>query len=66
MSNAEIAGETVQIMASQPLWGSEVELKQEIPGEVPAGNDLIKVEEGFTMTWVDFERIAEKRRQGKH
>ena len=66
MSDAEIADQTIQIMASQPLLGPEVELKEEIPGEAPAGNDLIKVEERLTMTWDDFERIAEERRQGKH
>ena len=66
MSETKIAGETVQIVASQPLLGPEVELKEEIPGEAPAGNDLINVEEGLTMTWDEFERIAEERRQGKH
>ena len=47
-------------MASQPLLGPEVKLKEEIPGDTPNPNDIIKVEAGLMMTWDEFERIAEQ------
>ena len=51
-------------MASQPLLGPEVELKEEIPGDAPDPNELIKVEAGLIMPRDEFERIAEERRKG--
>ena len=51
-------------MASQPLLGPEVELKEETPGDEPDPNELVKVEAGLTMVWNEFERIAEERRKG--